>query len=357
MTAKKTIICALVALFALSTVEARALGDEVAALQKVIMASGEKAAQAVVQIRVFRKTGEAQYEELPTPPMLQQNIAPGYTMRPYGPCSGVCIDKEGYILTSYFNVSGEIDRITVTFSNGKRYPAKLLGYSKDYDVALLKLDSTEANLPFLPLGDKSPALGSFVMAIGRAENIFQHTLNFGLMTATGRHRPEIQAWQFDARVNYGNTGGALVDIEGNLLGVVAYVYPSTQETPNALGQSSGVGLANTSQKLLSMLDDLKAGKVLTLPQRAFIGIAMEESYSRNDGAMIREVIKGTAAEEAGIQTGDLVVEIDGQAVANPSVLIAALKTKKIGDKVQLKIKRGDKMLTFDITLKPAPPGM
>ena len=357
MTAKKTIICALGVFFALCAVEARAAGNETAALEKTIMASGEKAAQAVVQIRVFRKTDEAPYEELATPPMFQQAPAVGYAMRPYGPCSGVCIDKDGYVLTSYFNISGEIDHITVTFGNCKRYPAKLLGYSRDYDVALLKVDAPGVSLPFLPLSDKSPAVGAYVMAIGRAMNVLQHTLNLGLMTATGRHRPEIQAWQFDACVNYGNTGGALVDIEGNLLGIVAYVYPNTEATPNALGQSSGVGLANTCVKLRAMLDDLKAGKVLTLPQRAFIGIAMEESYAKNDGALIREVIKGTAAEEAGLQAGDLVTEINGQAVANATELIAVLKTKSIGDKVQLTVKRGDKVQTFDITLRAAPPGM
>jgi S1-C subfamily serine protease len=360
MTKRRTIICALVAAFALSfAAHAFALGSEIAALQKVIMKNGDQAAKAVVQIRVFRKGNEEPvYEKIPTQPMLQmQNIAPGYMTRPYGPCSGVCIDKDGFILTSYFNISGNVDRITVTFSDGKRYPAKLLGRSRDLDVALLKIDGGPGNFPALTLTDKPAKVGSFVMTIGRAENVFQHTLNFGLMTATGRHRPEIQAWQFDARVNYGNTGGALVDIEGNLLGVIAYCYPNSPATPNGLGQSSGVGLANTCVKLLGMMDDLKAGKVITLPSRAFIGIQMDPAYLKNDGALINEVLKGTAAEEAGVLTGDLVTEVDGQAIANPSQVIAILKTKKIGDKVQLKIKRGDKVLTFEITLKAAPPGM
>lgn len=357
MTAKKTIIFVMAAFLAMWAAEARALGPEAAALQKVVMESGDKAAKAVVQIRVFRKTDEPLYVEIPTPPMQQPALAPGYSMRPYGPCSGVCIDKEGHVLTSYFNISGDIDHITVTFSDGKRHGAKLLGYSQDYDIALLKIEGAKGDLPFLALNDKNSGLGAFVMVIGRTENVFQHTLNFGLMSAIGRHRPEIQALQFDARVNYGNTGGALIDIEGNLLGIVAYCYPDTQATPNGLGQSSGVGFANTSQKLLAMLDDLKAGKALTLPARAFVGIAMDDTYTKQDGVLIREIIKGTAAEEAGITAGDLIMEADGQAVTNPSQLIAILKIKKVGDKLALKIKRGDKVVDLEITLRPAPPGM
>lgn len=360
MKAKKPIIFVLAAFFALALfAQAAYARGELAALEQVVVASSQKAARAVVQIRVYRKQNDPKYLEQPTPPMLQRGtVAPGYFERPYGPCSGVCIDKEGHILTSYFNVSGEINRIVVTFGNGKRCAAKMLGHSKEMDVALLKLEGETDRLPFLPLYDpKDIKVGAFVMAIGRAENIFEHSLSFGVLSAADRLRPEIRAWQFDARVNYGNTGGALVDIEGNLIGIVAFVTPGEPGQPNVLGQSSGVSFANTAAKLLEILNDLKAGKVLTLPSRAFLGISMETSYTKNDGVLIKEVIPNTAAADAGIQPGDLIVEMEGKTVQNATQLIEVMQKKKIGDKVKIKLKRGADTLELEIVLREPPPGM
>ncbi len=360
MKARRAIVCVLCTLFALAFVaEAAHARGELAALENVVIASSRKAARAVVQMRVYRKKDEPQYREYPTPPMLQRGRpAPGYNQRPYGPCSGVCIDRDGHILTSYFNVSGEIERIIVTFGNGKRYAANLMGYSKDMDVAVLKIEGEVGRLPYLELYDsKDVRAGSFAMAVGRAQNVFEHSLSFGVISATGRLRPEIQAYQFDARVNYGVTGGALLDIEGNLIGIIGYVLPGESGRPNALGQSSGVGFANTSAKLLSILEDLKAGKVLTLPKRAFLGIKMEPTYDKNDGVLIKEVIQNTAAADAGIEPGDLIVEMDGKPVRNVTQLIEIMKKKKIGGKVKVKIKRGEEIMEIEVVLREPPPGM
>ena len=360
MKAKISIVCAALILFGLAFIAETAYArGELAALEKVVMSSSQKAARAVVQVRVYRKKGETPYHENPTPPMMQRGrLAPGYGRRPYGPCSGVCIDREGHILTSYFNVSGDVERITVTFGNGKRYPAKLLGYSKDMDVAMLKLEGDPGRLPYLPLYESEHVrVGSFVMAVGRAQNVFKHSLSFGVISALGRLRPEIQAYQFDARINYGVTGGALIDIEGNLIGIVGFVNTGSKGRPNTLGQSSGVGFANTSTKLLSILDDLKDGKVLSLPKRAFLGIKMEPSYNKNDGVLVKEVTENTAAAEAGIEPGDLIVEMDGKPVRNITELINVMKKKKIGDKVKIKLKRGDEIIEIEATLREPPPGM
>jgi len=360
MKARRAIVCVLCTLFALAFVaEAAQARGELAALENVVIASSRKAARAVVQLRVYRKKDEPQYREYPTPPMMERGrSAPGYSQRPYGPCSGVCIDKDGHILTSYFNVSGEIERIIVTFGNGKRYTANLMGYSKDMDVAMLKIEGEVGRLPYLELYDsKDVRAGSFAMAVGRAQNVFEHSLSFGIISAMGRLRPEIQAYQFDARVNYGVTGGALLDIEGNLIGIIGYVLPGERGRPNALGQSSGVGFANTSAKLLSILEDLKAGKVLTLPKRAFLGIKMEPTYDKNDGVLIKEVIQNTAAADAGIEDGDLIVAMDGKPVHNVTQLIEIMKKKEIGDKVKVKIKRGEEIIEIEVVLRESPPGM
>lgn len=360
MKAKRTVVFFLAAFFALAlAAEAAHARGEMAALEQVVMAGSQKAARAVVQIRVYRSKDAPQYREQPTPPMLQRGgIAPGYFERPYGPCSGVCIDREGHILTSYFNVSGDVERIVVTFGNGKRCAASMLGYSKEMDVALLKLEGETTGLPCMPLYDpKDIKVGAFVMTIGRSENVFEHSLGFGVLSATDRLRPEIRAYQFDARVNYGNTGGALVDIEGNLIGIVSFVTPGEPNRPNVLGQSSGVGFANTASKLLQILDDLKAGKVLALPTRAFLGISMETSYTKNDGVLVKEVIPNTAAADAGIQPGDLIVEMDGKTVQNAKQLIDVMQQKKIGDKVKIKLKRGNDTLDLEVALREPPPGM
>ena len=157
--------------------------------------------------------------------------------------------------------------------------------------------------------------------------------------------------------HYGVTGGALIDIEGNLIGIVGFVNTGSKGRPNTLGQSSGVGFANTSTKLLSILDDLKDGKVLSLPKRAFLGIKMEPSYNKNDGVLVKEVTENTAAAEAGIEPGDLIVEMDGKPVRNITELINIMKKKKIGDKVKIKLKRGDEIIEIEATLREPPPGM
>ena len=160
-----------------------------------------------------------------------------YVRRPEGPCSGVIYGSEGLILTSYFNISGEIrpGGLRVTLHDGREVEAKLLGWHQGRDIALLEIPVRD--LPILPKADpKTLAQGMYLVLIGRAPDPLQPTINLGILSALNRVKNS--ALQTDAEMNYGNVGGPLVTIEGKLVGVACHIRPG-----KVWGQSSGVGFA------------------------------------------------------------------------------------------------------------------
>ncbi len=328
-------------------------------LQAALIGAGKTAARSVVQIRVTRRN-EPPYKEVPAQAMmsLTRGGACGYNQRPYGPCTGVVIDGEGHVLTSNFNVEGEVEKITVTFAGGKRCDAKLLGRSEALDVALLKIQGDFKILHYLELKkpEEESKVGTYILVVSRTENIRRHSQTFGIVSAVKRLRPDVQALQIDAKVNYGNSGAPVIDIEGNFLGIVGFIKPSTRTVANPFGLSSGIGFANTAEKILAVLDNLKAGKVIKAPEVAFLGVAPDPGYTRNDGVLVRQVIDGSAAREAGLEPGDLIIEFDGTPVRTFRDLANAIQAKKVGDRVTFKIKRGEETKELDATLKARPAG-
>ncbi len=324
-------------------------------LQAALIKAGKTAARSVVQIRVTRRN-EQPYKEVPAQAMMSSppGGAYGYNQRPYGPCTGVVIDEKGHVLTSNFNVEGEVEKITVTFAGGKRCDAKLLGRSEVLDVALLKIQGDFKILHYLELKkpEEESKVGTYILVVSRTENLRRHSQTFGIVSAVKRLSPDVQALQIDAKVNYGNSGAPVIDIEGNFLGLVGFVRPSA----NPYGLSSGIGFANTAEKILAVLDDLKAGKVIKAPEVAFLGVAPDPGYTRNDGVLVRQVIDGSAAKEAGLESGDLIIEFDGKSVRTFRDLANAIQAKKVGDRVTFKIKRGEETKELEATLKARPAG-
>ena len=256
-----------------------------------------------------------------------------YVRRPKGPCSGVIYAPEGLILTSYFNISGEIrpGGLHVTLPDGREVAAKVLGWHQGRDIALLEVAARD--LPALPKADpKALAQGMFVALVGRAPDRTRPTLNLGILSAL--NRVENSAIQTDAEMNYGNSGGALVTLKGELVGVACHVRPD-----KVWGQSSGVGFACKTAEIDRLLDRLRKGERIEAEPKPFLGIRVGEGNPDVEGTQVAEVIPESPAAAAGVKKDDVIVGLDGRKVTDFESLRAILHEKHIGEKVLLSVKR------------------
>lgn len=256
-----------------------------------------------------------------------------YYNRPKGPTSGVVYEPDGLILTSYFNVSGEIrkDGIKVTLWDGRECPAELLGFDEQRDIALLKIGET--GLPVLPKADPAGVTqGTFVAIVGRSPDKSVPTVNLGIVSAL--HRMNKAAVQTDAEMNYGNAGGALVTMKGELVGVGCNVKPR-----NVWGQSGGIGFACKTAEIDKVLPRLKNREKIAAQNRPYLGIQPGEGNPDVEGVQIAEVVNDSPAAKAGIRKDDVLVEFDGKKITDFESLREQLGEKKIGDTVAVKVKR------------------
>ena len=273
-----------------------------------------------------------------------------------GSGSGVIIREDGYIVTNN-HVIDDATKIEVTLNNNQTYPATLIGTDPATDIALLKIDAS--GLPSIPFGDSDKLrLGEWVIAIGSPYDL-RSTITAGIVSAKGRSMPnytgefKIESFiQTDAAVNPGNSGGALVDKAGNLVGINTAIY---SQTGSYAGYSFAVPV-NIVKKIAYDLMDY--GTV----QRAVLGITMSDisdkiaeelKLSSRNGVYISEVSKSSTADEAGIKSGDILIAIDSIKVnTSPSVQEAVSKYSP-GDKAVVTVIREGKEKKFDVTFKGA----
>ena len=256
-----------------------------------------------------------------------------YYNRAKGPASGVIYESDGIIITSWFNVSGEIakDGLHVTLPDGRKLPAKLRGYDEERDIALIKVDAKD--LPALKKADpKLLGQGTLVALVGRAPDPLIPTINFGILSAMSRM--DGAAVQTDAEMNYGNTGGALVTLKGELVGVACNINPNT-----AWGQSGGVGFACKTTEIDSVLEKLKRGEKIEAKARPYLGIRPGEGNPDVVGLQVTEVLPSTPAARAGLKAMDVITEFGGVKIVDSQSLSDAIKKRSIGEEVELKIKR------------------
>jgi S1-C subfamily serine protease len=256
-----------------------------------------------------------------------------YFNRPPGPCSGVVYEPDGYIVTSAFNVSGELRPrgIRVTLSDGREFPAELLGVDEGRDVALLKIEA--AGLPVLPKADPaSLGQGTLVALFGRSPDKARLTVTPGILSALERMNGT--AVQTDARMNYGNAGGALVTMRGELVGMAAHIRPR-----HPWGQSGGVGFACKTSEIDRVLPRLKARERIAAEPRPYLGIEPGEGNPEVEGVPVALVVPGSPADRAGLKPGDVLVEIDGEKVPDAEGLDEILSRKKAGDELRVKVRR------------------
>jgi serine protease Do len=256
-----------------------------------------------------------------------------YYNRPKGPTSGVIYEADGFILTSRFNVSGGIRKngLKVTLWDGRELQGELLGTDEQRDIALVKVDAKD--LPVLPhAGADAVAQGSFVALVGRSPDKSHPTINFGILSAMSRMTRT--AVQTDAEMNYGNAGGALITLKGELVGVACNIKPDT-----VWGQSGGVGFACKTAEIDKLLERLKRGEKIEAEKRPFLGIRPGEGNPDVEGIQIAEVMKDSPAEKAGLKKEDVLVELGGVKVTDSESLKEALEPRKIGEEVELKVMR------------------
>jgi len=275
--------------------------------------------------------------------------------RPFkGLGSGVIIDaKQGYVVTNN-HVVANADEIIVKLTDGREFKAKKLGADEQSDIALLKIEPSE--LIAMPLANSDELrVGDFVVAIGNPFGLNQ-TVTSGIVSALGRSGLNIGGYenfiQTDAAINRGNSGGALVSLRGELVGINTAIFG-----PN--GGNVGIGFAIPSNMMKSLVDqiiefgEVRRGLLGIMGQDIDSGLAVAMNLDVNQGAFVSEVQADSAAEKGGIQAGDIITEIDGRAVASFQELRAKVASRGAGAELELTILRKGKRENINVILSDA----
>ncbi len=283
--------------------------------------------------------------------------------------SGVIIDKRGYIVTNNHVVAGAQTIDEVVLSDGTRVRnAQVVGVDAADDLAVIKINPP-ANMVVAPIGDSSQLqVGQEVLAIGNPLGNTQ-TVTSGIVSALGRNICEQQstqtggctgaiipnAIQTDAPINPGNSGGALVDLNGHLIGIPTL----TAIDPEFNAPANGVGFAIPSNRVQFIVPQIIQNGKVTHTGRAAMGIypttvdqmtQAQDNLSVNHGILVTKVVNNGAAAKAGLQAGDVIVQIDNKAIDTIPSLEDALISKNPGDKVTVNAYRANQQLTFTVTL-------
>lgn len=275
--------------------------------------------------------------------------------RPFkGLGSGVIIDaKQGYVVTNN-HVVDNADEIIVKLTDGREFKAKKLGADEQSDIALLKIEPDA--LISMPLADSDELrVGDFVVAIGNPFGLNQ-TVTSGIVSALGRSGLNIGGYenfiQTDAAINRGNSGGALVSLRGELVGINTAIFG-----PN--GGNVGIGFAIPSNMMKSLVDqiiefgEVRRGLLGIMGQDIDSGLADAMNLDANQGAFVSEVTADSAAEKGGIQAGDIITEINGRAVASFQELRAKVASRGAGAELELTVLRKGKREKINVVLGDA----
>ena len=270
-----------------------------------------------------------------------------------GTGSGVIISPDGHIVTNYHVIENSSE-VIVTTNDNKEYEAEIIGYDEVTDIAVLKI-SSDINLDYIFFGDSdSTLIGEWVLAVGNPYNL-NSTVTAGIVSSKSRDLNEYdqknQSFiQTDAAVNFGNSGGALVNIKGELIGINTLIQSMTG---GYVGYSFAVP-SNTVRKIFE--DIIEYGDV----QKGLLGVrgvALKSSYSRQlninetEGFYIDEIEEGFGADSAGLTRGDIIKSVDGFKINRFSDLSGYLSSKRPGDRVEVIFAREGKLKTVIVTLK------
>ena len=273
------------------------------------------------------------------------------TMVAYG--SGVVLTPDGYIVTNNHVVEGA-DEVEVTFNNKVKKTATIIGTDPTTDLALIKVDATD--LEYLTFGDSDNVrIGEWVLAVGNPFNLTS-TVTAGIVSAKARNLSilgegtSVESFiQTDAAVNPGNSGGALVNTKGELVGINAAIASHT-------GSYEGYSFAIPSNIVRKVVDDLllygetQRGYLGIYPAELTQEIAEKEGLENIDGVYVAEVTEGGAAKVAGVQKGDVVTSINGKKVNTVTQLMETVRQYRPGDNVNLEVNRNGRHHNYELTL-------
>lgn len=262
--------------------------------------------------------------------------------------SGVMISPDGEILTNNHVIEGyrgaSDNTLEVKISDGRTFKAKVLGRDKELDIALVKIEAT--HLPFAKLGDSDAMrIGEWVIAIGNPLGL-EHTVTQGIISAKGRAvTPGFSSFlQTDAAINRGNSGGPLLNLRGEVIGINTMI--------RADGQN--IGFAVPSALIQRALRDLRQGRPVS---RGFLGLqpteldkGFQDVLGAKEGVVVSDITKGQAADKAGVQRLDVITAVDGRGVKAPTDLVEIIAGHRAGDVVKLAILRDKKPLDLSVTL-------
>jgi serine protease Do len=254
--------------------------------------------------------------------------------------SGVLISPDGEILTNYHvieGIKGGESSIEVKTSNDRSYKAMVLGRDKELDIALIKIDAR--HLPYAKLGDSDAIkVGEWVVAIGNPLGL-DHTVTQGIISAKGRQisGPGLESFlQTDAAINRGNSGGPLLNLKGEVIGINTAIRPDGQN----------IGFAVPVNKIAQVLKDLRSGRPVS---RGFLGVGTKdldnefrEYLGIQDGAVVSEVVRGGPGDKCGIRRLDVITAVDGTRIRNGGELVAAIAGHRAGETVRITVFREGK---------------
>jgi serine protease Do len=263
--------------------------------------------------------------------------------------TGFIISPDGYILTNNHLV-GDAEKITVELTGGKKFTAEKTGTDEDSDVAVIKIDAN--SLEYVKMGDSDKLeVGEWVLAIGNPLGL-SHTVTAGIVSAKGRSGfglAHLENFiQTDAAINFGNSGGPLINLDGEVVGMNTAIVGASGNI--------GIGFAIPINMAKNIYEQLKTGKKV---ERGFLGVAtqdMDADYAKafglknNNGVLIPNVIKDSAADKAGIKHNDVILELDGKPVTSANELRNRIAMLSPGAKVIIKLWRDGKEKTVTVEL-------
>ncbi|QCP51182.1 Do family serine endopeptidase [Trinickia violacea] len=269
--------------------------------------------------------------------------------------SGVIVSSEGYILTNQHVVDGA-QKIEISLADGRTTDAKVIGVDPETDLAVLKVNLT--NLPTITLGRMDQArVGDVVLAIGNPFGVGQ-TVTMGIISALGRNHLGINTFenfiQTDAPINPGNSGGALVDANGNLLGINTAIYSRS-------GGSLGIGFAIPVSTARSVLESIittgsvTRGWIGVEPQDVTPEIAESFGLEQKSGTIITGVLQGGPADKAGIKPGDVLQSVNGEEITDTTRLLNVIAQIKPGTDAKIRLIRKNKAIDLTVMIGKRPP--
>ena len=274
--------------------------------------------------------------------------------------SGFIISPDGYIVANNHLIqgvsgTGTVDTVTVTTTDRREYPARIVGRDETSDLALLKVEGR--NLPYVQWGDSTKArVGDWIIAIGDPYGVGS-TVTAGIVSALHRGITGVGAYdryiQTDAAINMGNSGGPMFDLNGNVIGINSALISPT-------GASVGIGLAIPAELAKPVIDALKKGQ---RPSRGYLGVSLQPvdedlapalGIPKDTGELVRSVVPNAPGARAGLVQGDVIVKVNGQPVTPDQTVSYLVANTQVGSRIPLEIIRSGKRATVTVQVSERP---